>query len=196
VWLASGLAEVGTGDLSDILDEQQLRDFDTLLCISHGDLHCDNILCASSTPEVSPRTVLIDFESAHEGHVCKDVARLEASLLVQVFEWDVDARLDAVSAWFAESVRPGNLFAPMPSTSEGTEPHLVTLAARELRWVAQQCGQGLWPIKEDEYLLALFASLLPIVRWTTVSASQRKLALVLSTLAGSALLQRWSTTVE
>lgn len=110
LWLARGLAESDSDQLSGLVDLLGLRDFDTLLCLSHGDMHLDNVLCASAAGAKLPRVVLIDFESAHEGHICKDMARLEASVLLQVFDV-ADDKAELLSCWFAESLRPGGMFA-------------------------------------------------------------------------------------
>jgi hypothetical protein len=196
LWLASELAELGKGDLAWILDSFQtgVRDFDTLLSLSHGDLHLDNILCAS-TQFGQPRTVLIDFESAHEGHVCKDLAKLEASLLAQAFEWS-GAQADAIVTWFCQSLEKSHLFVQQPSTGPTSEVIVATSVCAGIRTIVQGCGQGLWPVREDEYLLALFASLLPMARYTTLSVIQRRFALLLAGITGSSLLHRWMTDPE
>ncbi|MFD0371512.1 phosphotransferase [Streptomyces sp. NPDC059071] len=208
-WFAAELAEIGSGAFSDILDSFDigLLDFDTTLTLSHGDLHLDNVLCTLGGDQ--PKPVLIDFESAHDGHVCKDLARLEASLLCQVFEWDGDAA-SRVAGWVAEVlVRPQPpSTAPLQSAtppdllpavdgdrSLGADERLVLAVSRRIREIAIGCGQGHWPIKADEYHLALAGALLPMVRYSTMSLMQRRFALTLSTLITSALRHRWTTVV-
>jgi hypothetical protein len=191
LWLACEIAELGDRELLHIVDslEVGLRDFDTLLCLSHGDLHLDNILCASSGAG-KPRTVLIDFESTHYGHVCKDLARLEASVLCQVFALE-DGETAHLSRWFADSIRSRKTYSPSPATSDSTAVCTAASVAGRLREIAKACGQGHWPLREDEYLLSLFAALLPMTRYSTLSVEQNRLALTLATLSGSRVLKSW-----
>lgn len=194
LWLACEIAELGSSDLSWILDsfETGVRDFDTLLSLSHGDLHVDNILCASAR-EGAPRMVLIDFESAHEGHVCKDLARLEASLLAQTFDWEALGQSEGMLRWFCGSLADRNVMDRAAPSETTTELAIATSICGDLRRVAGGCGQGHWPIRDDEYLFALFAGLLPMVRYPTLSDGQRRLALLFATVTGSVLLRKWET---
>jgi hypothetical protein len=112
-------------------------------------------------------------------------------VLLQVHD-PADEAAGLLSEWFAESLRAGSMFALSALPSGGREVEGMTSMAAKLRWVVQQCGQGHWPVREAEYTLALFATMLPMVRWTTLSERQRRLALTFATLAGSALLRDYS----
>lgn len=191
MWFAAEIAGIGEGHLHEIVNSFSpgLQDFETLLCLCHGDLHLENVLCASGLSE-GPRTVLIDFESAHMGHLCKDFARLEASLLCQSFEWS-ETDLQAIYSWFVQGIcKPDALFGARPIGESGPG-YTATAAVCHLRGLTSRCGQGLWPVREDEYLLALFGAFLPIVRYGTASMAHRRLALRLSVALSTELLSRW-----
>ncbi|CAL9507915.1 phosphotransferase family protein [Streptomyces sp. enrichment culture] len=203
LWFAAELSETGQGAFDKIINsfEVELLDFDTTLALAHGDLHLDNVLCTLSNEQ--PKPVLIDFESAHVGHVCKDFARLEASLLCQVFTWENDAA-GRVASWVAcvlagsddKLRKEGDLLPRVPRLDDLTpKERLVLSVTRRVREIAVGCGQGHWPIKLDEYHLALAGALLPMVRYTTLSPAQRKFALTLSTVITSALWHQWSAAV-
>ncbi|MFJ3924420.1 phosphotransferase [Streptomyces sp. NPDC090022] len=203
LWFATELAERGGGAFEDIINSFRigLLDFDTTLALSHGDLHLDNVLCTLGGE--LPKPVLIDFESAHYGHVCKDFARLEASLLCQVFTWDEDAAA-RIASWVAEPLartvpappEAPDLLPRVPKEQELTaNERLVLEATRKIREVAVGCGQGHWPIEMAEYHLALAGALIPMVRYSTMEVSQRQFALTLSTVVTSALWHRWSALV-
>jgi hypothetical protein len=192
LWLAAELAELGRGDLGWILDSREisLLDFDTLISLSHGDLHLDNVLCASTTVG-DPRPVLIDFESAHPGHICKDFARLEASVICHL---SAPTRSAEHVQWFWDHLT--RLDRRQSGERRGTESSLpeqdpARAVALRLQEICFECGQGHWPIKVDEYLVALYSALLPMVRYTTLEDHPRKLALVLATLTATALMERW-----
>ncbi len=187
LWLCLEFADIGSGSLDSALDELEVRDLDTLLCRAHGDLHLDNVLCTVALEGASPRTVLIDFESTHEGHVCKDIARVEASILCQIFKLESDTEAATVTSWFTSSVQPGAVFECAVVRDAGSEVESITLTVARLRWIAHQCGQGLWPVRSWEYLVALFSALLPMARWTSLTSNQRRRALLFATVVGSAL---------
>lgn len=193
LWFASELAEVGSGALTSVIDSFQvgLRDFDTLLALSHGDLHFDNVLCTSGGH--LPKTVLIDFESAHYGHVCKDLARLEASVLCQVFTWDKEAAARIATRVADGCFRPeASLLLPEDDVDSLTHAERVALTVtRRIREIADGCGQGHWPIRKEEYQLALAGALIPMARYTTMSVPQRWFAITLSTILTSALQHHW-----
>jgi hypothetical protein len=193
LWFAAEVAEIGQGDLREVVDSLEigLRDFDTLLCLCHGDLHADNVLCTHAI-QGRPHAVLIDFEAAHEGHICKDAARLEASMLCQVFEPD-DGYAE-VGSWFAGSVTREHVFDAAAAGSAETAKRCTSVVSR-LRQIVRDCGQGHWPVREDEYLLALFGQLLPMARYSTLSTSQRQFALVCSAVVASTLTARWEASI-
>ncbi|MET7620005.1 phosphotransferase [Streptomyces sp. NPDC005408] len=193
LWFAAELAEVGSGALTSVIDSFQigLRDFDTLLALSHGDLHLDNVLCTSGGDV--PKTVLIDFESAHYGHVCKDLARLEASILCQVFTWDEEAAARIATRVADGCFRPeaSLLLAADEEDALTDEERVALTVTRRIREIAEGCGQGHWPIRTEEYQLALAGALIPMARYTTMSVPQRWFAITLSTILTSALRHRW-----
>lgn len=188
VWLAHELAKGESLDPSHPASEllEALLDFDCLRSRCHGDLHSDNVLCLNPESEM-PRLVLIDFESTHVGHVCKDFARLEAALLTQVFTWkDDEAHL--VLDWFAATLGGTGEWPTVEPPSAGSS-HLQNLVAPfclRLRELARGCGQTHWPITPHEYSVALLGALLPIARYTTIGDRNQQLALALAAeVAGS-----------
>ncbi|MFD5329095.1 phosphotransferase [Streptomyces sp. NPDC127092] len=207
LWFAAELSETGQGAFEDIINsfDIDLVDYDTTLVIAHGDLHLDNVLCTLSSKR--PKPVLIDFESAHEGHVCKDFARIEASLLCQVFSWDGEAA-GRVASWIAGVLagtddplrKPGDLLPRVNDPDEVArltdQERLVLRVTRRVREIAIGCGQGHWPVKADEYHLALAGALLPMIRYSTLEKEQREFALTLSTVITSALWHRWNAIVQ
>ncbi|MCX5375258.1 phosphotransferase [Streptomyces sp. NBC_00091] len=199
LWFAAELSETGQGMFEEIINSFDigLLDFDTTLVLAHGDLHLDNVLCTLSNEQ--PKPVLIDFESAHDGHVCKDFARLEASLLCQVFTWDQEAA-GRVASWIASVLagEKGELLPRPAGTSEKltAEEQLMLQVTRRIREITIGCGQGHWPVTVDEYHLALAGALLPMVRYSTLTLEQRKFALTLSTVITSALWHKWNAAVR
>ncbi|MFB7076468.1 phosphotransferase [Streptomyces sp. NPDC056308] len=195
LWFAARVAELDDATSSSTLDGLvdpryiDLRDYETLLVLSHGDLHMDNVLCTSTGPRL-PQTVLIDFESAHYGHVCKDLARLEACALSHVFTWNPEQ-----AGRIAAYVTNGTELIPPPLEEVladlSNEEHLVLSTVRRIREVAFGCGQGHWPIPMHEYQLALAGSLIPMIRSTSMETGQRQFALTLSSVVCSALLGHW-----
>lgn len=190
VWLAESLATTETLDVehpaSKLLEE--LLDFDCLLARCHGDLHTDNVLCLNPESD-TPRLVLIDFESTHVGHICKDFARLEAALLTQVFTWQT-AEAQHVLSWFAQTLGPNGGWSPDPSPIDHPDELLetVTSSAMRLRALARGCGQAHWPISPREYNFALVGALLPIARYTTVGVRNQQLAFALAAEAAGTLV--------
>lgn len=190
VWLAESLARGETleGDhpASRLLDD--LLDFDCLLARCHGDLHTDNVLCLN--PDSSaPRLVLIDFESTHVGHICKDFARLEAALLTQVFAWR-PAEAQDVLTWFAETLGTDDVWPSQLRQGHGSTQSLatVTASALRIRSLARGCGQSHWPIGPKEYNFALVGALLPIARYTTIGVTNQQLAYALAAEAAGTLV--------
>ncbi|MFJ8017389.1 phosphotransferase [Streptomyces sp. NPDC096339] len=194
LWFAAAVAELDGLEPSDRLDNLidpkrvDLRAYDALLVLSHGDLHMDNVLCTSASSAL-PQPFLIDFETAHYGHVCKDLARLEACILTHVYEWDA-AQAGRIAAYVATGTRlvPPPLKAALPHLSAKEER--VLTAVRRIRKVAFGCGQGHWPIPMHEYQLALAGALIPMIR-SAAQREQRQFALTLSTVVCSALLDGW-----
>lgn len=193
VWLAAEIGEVGTGELCWLVDSLTvgLRDFDTLLALTHGDLHLENILC-TSVSSGRPKTVLIDFESAHYGHVCKDLARLEASMLCQVFRWSPDERAAVAKGFAANLSRDGWRTGNAAPVTGSEHVQLVADVVVVLREIARGCGQGHWPIAWEEYHFALLGALLPMARYATLSRENREFALCLAAVIASRLLEAWT----
>src|SRR5207245_5809014 len=88
LWCVREIAGIGEWAFEDQIYsvENPLSAYSTLTAICHGDLHGDNILCSSVEAGV-PRPVLVDFETTHDGHICRDFARLEVAILCQCFTW-------------------------------------------------------------------------------------------------------------
>lgn len=198
LWFAASVAGLD-GPTLETLDRLvdpkaiDLRDYETLLVLAHGDLHMDNVLCTRDGPSLD-QAILIDFESAHYGHVCKDFARLEACVLTHVFEWSPEeaGRIAEIVVTNTDLAPPfdGDRY-PAPFDSLPDRERLVLSTVRRLRQAAFGCGQGNWPIPMHEYQLALAGSLIPMIRSTGMTKQQRQFALTLSTLVCSALLESW-----
>ncbi|MCX5434698.1 aminoglycoside phosphotransferase family protein (plasmid) [Streptomyces sp. NBC_00257] len=197
LWFAASIAELDAtkpSSLDGLVDPKaiDLRDYEALLVLAHGDLHMDNVLCASNGLTQS-HAILIDFESTHYGHVCKDFARLEACVLTHVFTWS-----SSVAGQIAEIVATNIDLAPPFDGDQldlflglSDEARLVLCTVRRIREAAFGCGQGNWPIPIHEYQLALAGSLIPMIRSSGMTLKQRQFALTLSTVVCSALLASW-----
>ncbi|MFF6888637.1 hypothetical protein ACFY9F_36285 [Streptomyces sp. NPDC012421] len=198
LWFAASVAELNGLTLAGLPGPKtaDLKDYETLLVLAHGDLHMDNVLCPSRGPSTS-QAILIDFESTHYGHVCKDFARLEACILTHVFTWS-----RGQAGRIAEAVVSDPKLAPPfnggayrekfhdhPDASD--QERLVLSTVHQIRKAAFGCGQGNWPIPPYEYQLALAGSLIPMIRSTGMVKEQRQFALTLSILVCSALLNSW-----
>jgi Ser/Thr protein kinase RdoA (MazF antagonist) len=76
LWLIAELAELGAGRrLKRLYDDTSLSAYNTVTKICHGDLHGENILCAAPNQSGTPRPIIVDFETTHEGHICRDFGR-------------------------------------------------------------------------------------------------------------------------
>jgi hypothetical protein len=186
LWMAAELAELpgSQGTFDERLYNSPpapLSAFNTLLTINHGDFHADNILCTDPTRRV-PKAVLIDFETTHETHLCRDFSRLEASILCQVFDW-APTQADMVLQWQTETFadRAALLYEPPSPKFKDPEVQRALVSTLALRRIVVSCGQPRWPLRYEEYGLALLAALLPLVRNTnTMNERQRALALLLA----------------
>jgi hypothetical protein len=188
LWLAAQFGELLTldSDVASLLftSPGALSTINVLRCTCHGDLHAENVLVLGGLAR--PSISVIDFEAAHEGHLCKDFARLESAILCRIFPWTADES-EAIAAWFGETMR-GAPFAPKRAL-EGTENlERAGPAIVQLRQVLAGCGQGHWPISTGEYQLAMFASLLPFTRYSDLPVLSRQLAFSLSSVAATSLL--------
>ncbi|MEW1695821.1 phosphotransferase [Streptomyces sp. NPDC091278] len=134
-----------------------------LTCVSHGDLHGENIL--TSGPDAStPHLYVIDFETTHRGHIAKDFARLEAALWSRTFPWSTE-QVTVIREWFAESLRPERLWNPVVPGNVDDSVRRVLTCVIELRSILKGCEQSNWAFNDLEYQWALLASLLPFARY-------------------------------
>jgi uncharacterized protein associated with vWA-MoxR-VMAP ternary system len=188
LWLAAQLGEIlpFDPDVAALLFNAPfaLSTANVLRCICHGDLHGENILVLGD--DRHPTISVIDFEATHEGHICKDFARLESALLTRIFEWD-ENEANAVVTWFGETM-VGSVLSPKTPLAGTDNLARAAQAVGTLRQVLSGCGQGHWPIAAKEYQLAMFASLLPFVRYPDIPPLNRKVALALAAGAATALL--------
>ena len=149
----------------------------------HGDLHARNILCAMNVETNSTRAVLVDFETTHVGHILKDLARLEVSLLLEVNAWDQsDARLVVQcleSRYSAEGVE-GSALA-----------NRLAAGCRKIRELVARMSLPIWPTPEVEYELALLGTVLQVCRYTYPSEAVGNRALAL-TLAAKLATSVWT----
>ncbi|MFF4095158.1 hypothetical protein ACFYYY_15185 [Streptomyces sp. NPDC001834] len=171
LWLVAHVADVQAPDdetaplLDWLLYDRQhgLATRSYLTCVSHGDLHGENVL-ASGPDARRPALYIIDFETTHRGHICKDFARLESALWSRTFPWNPE-QLGQIRAWFGRALHGEALWeAPIP---EDADPHVrrVMVCVTKLRSILKGCEQRNWPFGDLEYQWALLASLLPFARY-------------------------------
>ncbi|MCX2183339.1 phosphotransferase [Streptomyces sp. SKN60] len=136
-----------------------------LTCVAHGDLHCENVLVGGTErAERRPDLYIIDFETTHRGHICKDFARLESALWSRTFAWTPE-QLAEIRPWFARALSGEALWAPaIPETADPEVRRVLTCVTR-LRAILKGCEQPNWAFTDLEYRWALFASLLPFARY-------------------------------
>ncbi|MFJ9430517.1 phosphotransferase [Streptomyces sp. NPDC101490] len=170
LWLVAQIAEVAvpspeSARLVDWLLYDREHGLTTryLTCVSHGDLHCENIL--TSGPDAStPHLYVIDFETTHRGHIAKDFARLEAALWSRTFPWATE-QVRVIREWFAASLRPDRLWNPVVPEGVDDSVRRVLTCVIELRSILKGCEQSNWAFNDLEYQWALLASLLPFARY-------------------------------
>ncbi|MFJ7066349.1 phosphotransferase [Streptomyces sp. NPDC101115] len=165
---AGGAEEAGE-DPSELLEwllynrDEGLTTRSYLTCVSHGDLHCENVLVGGTGRE-EPDLYLIDFETTHRGHICKDFARLESALWSRTFAWTPE-QLAEIRPWFAEALRGESLWDPEIPEKADPEVRRVLTCVKRLRAILKGCEQPNWAFTDLEYRWALFASLLPFARY-------------------------------
>ncbi|MFD7980320.1 hypothetical protein [Streptomyces sp. NPDC059071] len=191
LWLVAHIAEVarpgtgtGTGgagepaeaeeDPSELFEwllynrDEGLTTRSYLTCVSHGDLHCENVLVGGTGREERelyvPDLYIIDFETTHRGHICKDFARLESALWSRTFAWTPD-QLAEIRPWFADALRAESLWDPEIPEKADPEVRRVLTCVKRLRAILKGCEQPNWAFTDLEYRWALFASLLPFARY-------------------------------
>ncbi|MFF2302424.1 phosphotransferase [Streptomyces sp. NPDC058128] len=171
LWLVAHMAETGRRDPgTEDLFERLLYDrqygvttASYLTCICHGDLHGENVL-ASGPDGRRPDLYVIDFETTHQGHICKDFARLESALWSRTFSWNQE-QLQQVRTWFVGSLRGTAMWEPAIPEDADPDVRRVLLCIAKLRAILKGCEQKNWPFGEAEYQWALLASLLPFARY-------------------------------
>ncbi|MEV7021252.1 phosphotransferase [Kitasatospora sp. NPDC093558] len=171
LWLVAHMAELGERDAgTDALFERLLYDrrygvttASYLTCICHGDLHGENVL-ASGPDGQRPDLYVIDFETTHQGHICKDFARLESALWSRTFSWSHEQLLQ-VRSWFVGSLSGTAMWEPDIPRDTDPDVRRVLLCIAKLRAILKGCEQKNWPFGEAEYQWALLASLLPFARY-------------------------------
>jgi hypothetical protein len=180
LWLAAQVGEVpgDDGETPALVDsllhhpDHGLTTTSYLSCTSHGDLHGDNVLISGDDP-TRPQLHIIDFETTHIGHVCKDFARLESALWSRVFTWQPE-QLKGLRTWFVEALAGPSLWDPQVPEDVDPEVRSTLLAVRKLRTILKKCEQPLWPMHDSEYQWALFASLLPFARYPDSDAPDNR----------------------
>ncbi|MFF8588493.1 phosphotransferase [Streptomyces althioticus] len=171
LWLVARMAEIGerdtaAGDLFERLlyDRQYgVTTASYLTCVCHGDLHGENIL-TSGPDGRRPDLYVIDFETTHQGHICKDFARLESALWSRTFSWNHEQLLQ-VRSWFVAALRGTAMWEPDIPEDVDPDVRRVLLCIAKLRAILKGCEQKNWPFSEAEYQWALLASLLPFARY-------------------------------
>ncbi|WP_394617405.1 phosphotransferase [Lentzea sp. JNUCC 0626] len=188
LWLAAEVGECHDDLQEDVRVAElvhELSSHDYLTCISHGDLHGDNVLIAGNARQ-QPNISLIDFETTHEGHICKDFARLESALITRTIEWTPSEAGELVD-WFVQSMKGELLTGESPDSVGSGELARILGAVARLRKTLAGCGQGHWPINTREYQWAILASLLPFARYSDTAPRNRVLAFVLAGHVATAL---------
>ncbi|MFD7767190.1 phosphotransferase [Streptomyces sp. NPDC059787] len=166
-----------------------------LTCVSHGDLHCSNILVSGPDAD-DPHLYVIDFETTHRGHIAKDFARLEAALWSRTFVWSPE-QVGLIRQWFAESLHGDSLWSPvLPEAADDRTRRILACVVR-LRGILKACEQANWAFNELEYQWALFASLVPFARYRDHEAEvNRRLPFFLAADVAEALVTRAMRTTE
>ncbi|MFC9590755.1 hypothetical protein ACFTUC_13370 [Streptomyces sp. NPDC056944] len=195
LWLVAHIAEVFPGDDKDeaavaetdsaeqdpaellewLLYDRQggLTTRSYLTCVSHGDLHCENVLVGGAERPV-PDLYLIDFETTHRGHICKDFARLESALWSRTFAWTPE-QLAEIRPWFAQAQHGKALWDPEIPEEADPKVRRVLTCVKRLRAILKGCEQPNWACTDLEYRWALFASLLPFARYRDQEAPNNRL---------------------
>lgn len=166
-----------------------------LTCVSHGDLHCANVLVSSPDAD-HPHLYVIDFETTHRGHIAKDFARLEAALWSRTFVWSPE-QVDLIRQWFAESLHGDSLWSPaLPAAADDRTRRILTCVIK-VRSILKACEQSNWAFNELEYQWALLASLVPFARYRDHEAEvNRRLPFFLAADVADALVTRAVRTTE
>ena len=190
LWFIAQLAELTEPGAEHVLNRiynppQPLSAFNTLLCINHGDLHADNLLCTGLDRQM-PAPVLIDFETTHETHLCRDFARLEASVLCQVFAWRPD-QAQRILDWLTASLTNREaMYEPSVPEVEDDDLQRALNAACRLRRIVESCRPTRWNVEIEEYGLALLAAFTPMARYTNaMSREQRAFGLLLAAIVAT-----------
>jgi CheY-like chemotaxis protein len=176
----------GTRDFADpflALDRHYFRS--TYECITHGDLHSDNILV-----DANGQTWLIDFQGTGPGHILRDVAELDSVVRFQLLaagEATLDERLE-----LEEKLCALEGFEQIERASEGCatgNPHLDKACATilHLRAVARQLIAQNRESDISEYNIALFYYALNSIRFYSLSGLQRQHALLCASLLANIL---------
>ncbi|MFI6929770.1 phosphotransferase [Streptomyces sp. NPDC050287] len=172
LWLVAHIADVAKPGGSEeaalfdwlLYDRQYgLTTRSYLTCVSHGDLHGENVL-VSGPDGRPPALYIIDFETTHRGHICKDFARLESALWSRTFVWKPD-QLSQIRAWFSNALNGEALWTAQIPGDVDPEVQRVLNCVTKLRTILKGCEQRNWPINDLEYQWALLASLLPFARY-------------------------------
>jgi len=157
----------------------------TYECITHGDLHAENILV-----DAGGKTWLIDFQGTGPGHYLRDVAELDSVVRFQLLaaaEATLEERLEleerlcrlrSFAAVEEEAGRPGDGDAPLDK-AYATALHLRRVAHR---LVSRIGGDDL-----GEYHVALFYYALNTIRFYSLPSVQRQHALLCASLLADSL---------
>ncbi|MFG2879152.1 phosphotransferase [Streptomyces sp. NPDC048337] len=203
LWLVAQIAEVATpapesARLVDWLLYDREHGLTTryLTCVSHGDLHCENVL-ASGPDAADPHLYVIDFETTHRGHIAKDFARLEAALWSRTFLWGQE-EVTVIRKWFAESLHTDRLWSPvLPENLDDDRIRRILTCVIKLRSILKGCEQSNWAFNDLEYQWALLASLLPFARYRDhEDLVNRRLPFFLAADAADALVARANKATE
>lgn len=140
-------------------------------CITHGDLHADNILVNLGN------TFIIDFERTGYGHVLRDFAELEVDILTRLLHMDDLDMYGRFINWLIDGIHvnraAGYQVEANDTLAQRKVAHLITKlrqTAAKLTNITRE-SEYLWPILFD----ALFVA--------AISDSQRERSLLLAASA-------------
>lgn len=171
----------GARDFTDpitVLDSHHVRS--TYECITHGDLHSDNILV-----DADGQTWLIDFQGTGPGHILRDVAELDSVVRLQLLAAG-DATLDE-RLKLEETLCAVEEFEQIERAAEGcatSNLHLTKACATvlHLRAIARRLVAQNRESDISEYNIALFYYALNAIRFYSLSGLQRQHALLSASL--------------
>ncbi|MBE0478263.1 STAS domain-containing protein [Candidatus Aerophobetes bacterium] len=153
------------------------KEFPSYRVIVHGDMNLRNILL-----DEKRNVWIIDFSETHEGHILKDLAKLEATIKFESFDirgWD---ELAEMIAFEKELLKPEK-FDQLPHIDFPLKNPWLEKIYKMVRKVREFTNLVTF-LEEDirQYYLALFYFTLQVVRYAQLSEFTKLYALISSSL--------------